>query len=101
MFRRGGGCRGEPPEREGLLERRERPMRVRNQPDLQSTRRQLPQHRLDIVIEKKVLVLGPFVVDLASALTHGRTSPTHLLNDAAGVADEDLAVVHVFLRGLA
>src|SRR5678815_2436137 len=81
-----------------LLERLEWSMRVRNQSELQSTPRQLPQHGLDIVVEKEVLVLRPLVVDLPRAVGDGWTGSTHLLDDAAGIADEDITVVNRLLR---
>ena len=83
----------QPLQVEVLQELVDRTMRVGDQADLELPRGQLAQHRLGIVVEMKVVAGGPLHVHLAGAGVHTIAGPAHALDDAAGIADEDLVVV--------
>src|SRR5688500_12415755 len=80
-----------------LFERRQRPVGVRDQSDLDATPRQLPQDRRHVVVQVKVMTGRPLVVYLAGTRIQRRTGASHLLDDAPCIPDEDFAVVDVLL----
>ena len=57
-------------------------------------RSQLAQRRRDVVVQLEVLAGRPLVVDLAGAGVESCPTGAHLLEDVAGVSDENLGVVY-------
>src|SRR5918993_2012966 len=80
-----------------LLERDEAAMRIGNEPELQPVRRERTECGRDVVVEKEVLTLGPFLVDFAGAGVEPLARSAHALDHAAGVADEDVGGVDMIL----
>src|SRR5712691_7069578 len=80
-----------------LLERRERSMRVGDEPDFVSVFRKPAQRGRHIVVEKEMLTGGPLHIDLAGAGVECRPRSAHHFDDPAGVANEDFFVVEHLL----
>src|SRR5436309_2860660 len=95
MVRRGHKAGDQSLQLKMFLEGVERTMRVRDQPELESRRRERTQGWRDVVVEKEVPAGGPFVIDVPCAFVQPRTTCTHGLENAARVAHEDRAVVDV------
>ena len=95
----GRGDRGgdQPLELEVLLKRRQRAVRVRDQPDLQAACRQLTQHRRARRRRGRSAGTPPTRRRSRARSRRPRPGAAHLLDDAAGVAHEDLRVVDVLL----
>ena len=72
-------------------------MRIGDQSNSNAGRRKPAQHVGYFVVELEMVARGPLVVDLARARIDARSTAAHVLDDVAGVPDEDLRVVELVL----
>ena len=87
-------------EREVRLKSRQRSLGIRDEADLDAGRVQRAQHLGHLFIHLEVMTGCPLIVDVAGRVEHAWTTAAHPLDDALGVANEDLGVVDAALSDL-
>jgi chorismate synthase len=95
---RGDGDREQAVEREVLLERLERALRVRDEADREAVGVQRAQHLGHLFIEREVVTGRPRLVQVAGGGIGAGAAAAHALDDAPRVVDEDLRIVGASLR---
>src|SRR6186997_1459740 len=79
------------------LKRGQGPMGVRDQAQAKPAILQSPQRLGYVVVQVKMLVLSPILVDLASDRFHVRSAAAHQLDDPSGISDEEGIFVQAVL----